>query len=1264
MEKTSKILKVTLLMWALLVASVYMAPSIPTRASEIVEFDAASGQSNTYVSRPTNYSFSPPWPGVRAGIPTDAYDGDFGTSSDWAYTLDEFLGYGDSDGYFEFTAYSPTAGTPRGSIITQVNLSCYYYGDGTFGDATLNITFVVGSSDAKVLQSAFQPSYAFYNETWVDQVDFTEPNDGIWTWEDLSNLRFRFGRTDPDGADFGGQMYIYEVWATISYETPQTHVNPRSQASQPLTVTVNATNVEELYGFEFKLYYNARVLTATSVTLGSFLNETAGAGNTYGSIECVRINDTLGLVWVTQTIKGDIRGGRLNLTNGDWGILATINFVKDADGNSNFDLESKLVGFNYVPVAFSYGEAVKKTYFIEHTVTMPIHEVKVTDVVAIPMGVNQGGIIEVNVTVVNEGDYNETFDVTIWSGDIVDQLKDVVDSQTVTNLGIGITQNVSLTWNTTGHGRNYTLTAVADTLGPPLESNTTNNMYTCSEFIWIGPDIEVYRVECDPWYEWDVLHGSRIFAGDAVDVNVTVRNRGPESEPSFDVNLYATQGWIALGDARQSDNRWASSSADGSTSKWLIYEFNITDPVQWTGVDMVEVGMERWVDTGTDNITIAVTNDNGTSWSAITYTDVVSETTDTLVWTDVTSAFAWTPTMITGVGVELKYENVSTPGIIRVDYLPIRVTPTALSPVEKAPTLWQITSELDDAYYLLGTKSVTNLASLASEVVSFTWDTTGYSNSSYVMKANTSDILLEIVRDNNAYETSTAYNIYVGPDIAVTNVEHNATIVDGKAVVDAGDTVSINATVENLGSENATFNVYAWAGTTPVGTQLVTDMMKNTTQTLGFTWVPAVNGIYSVMANTTVLLGEALTIDNTFVHGVVYVGPDIAVTKVEPDETIVDAGDPVVVEVTVKNQGVSPVSFNVYAWANDIPLGTKSVTDLANNTAQVLTFPTWNPASNGTYTIMANATILTGESDTADNTKVDGVVYVGPDIAVTSVKPDKTHVYEGDPVIVKVTVKNQGDSPVSFSVDAWANTTLLGTESVTDLASKTEEELTFPTWNPASNGTYTIMANATILTGESDTADNSLWYYPGTLPIRNVTVYVGPDVVVSGITYVSKTEIYQGETVTVRAKVMNEGAYTETFDVKLYANLTLVDTWTAEDLRSGRVRIHTFSWSSNATFLRGDYVVKAEATPLAGETDIDDNTAEVTVRVRLLGDTDDNGVVDARDLYTLSRAFDSQEAYRSTPRSSNWNAEADLNGDNFLTTDELITLINNYGETG
>jgi len=1240
---------------------------------------------------------------------------------------------------------------------------------------------------------------------WSNSV---EPKDGIWTWEDMSSLRFRFGRTDPGAPDTSGTIYIYEVWAIVHYREPQVHVNPKSQVAQPLTVTINATDIDELYGFEFKLYYNARVLTATSVSLGPYLNTTAGGtANTFGHV--VEIDDTLGLVWVTQGIIGDRNGGYLNKTKGEWGVLATIYFSKDADGNSNFDLESKIAGFNPVPVSFRYGETVKKAYPIAHTVVQPVHDVAITNMVPDVTGVHQGENVTFDVTVLNKGDYKETFDITIYAEDTP------VATETVTDLDVGVPQVVPVTWNTSGASGKYILTAVADTLGPPTESETDDNTYTPPDVIlrpdgnglctawtgdftdwddvtpdndttyvsatsdnlnetstledcsnppgsidtleltivasqttgdeqirlmlgiggtgyhgslvtpsttsyetysytwttnpatgsawtwsdvnalqagvrsvqngmfwlgevkvtqlfvtvttrfWVGPDVEVSNV---------VPNATAIYAGDVVEINVTVTNKGPKPI-TFDLNTFGVHGWENLAETRESDDAWTVASADGASAKWMAFggteAFNTTG---WTGVDTVEVGIERQIDKGTDNIIISISNDSATSWSAITYTEAVSETTDKMVWINVTTAYTWDVSMVNNTAVKLTYEAVGTLGIIKVDYLAIRVTPQApLTPVEKFPTVGKKVSEEDDVAHTVGTQEVTALAPGVSVIKTYNWDTTGRANSTYIIRANTSEIDKEIERANNKFETPTDRKVYIGPDVVIISMAHNTTVVD------AGAIVQINATVKNRGKLDATFDVQAWANTTSVGTLPVVDLASNANQTLTFNWdtTSATNGTYPIWANATILVGEFRANDNTRVSGEVYIGPDVAVTDIVPSPTVVDAGTAVSIDVTVENEGASAITFDVKAYANRTSTGTvtqvdttKQATGLAPGATQELAF-SWDTTSfaNDTYVIFASATILNGETRTADNTMIDGSVYIGPDVAVTGVEPNATSAYLGDTISIDVTVKNEGASTVTFDVKAYTNQTSIAnvtqvdiTKQAAALAASASQILTF-SWDTASfveNDTYTVFANATILNGETDTADNT--YVDG-------TVYIGPDVAVSGIAYISKTTVFQGETITVRAKVLNLGTQTETFAVKLYANftseanLTLIETWNATDLPPGIGKSHTFTWNTNG-FTSGDYDVKVEATQLLGETNTADNTAQVAVRVKLLGDIDDNGVVDAHDLYILSRAFDSQEAYRSTPRSSNWNAEADLNGDNFLTTDELITLINNYSNTG
>jgi len=58
------------------------------------------------------------------------------------------------------------------------------------------------------------------------------------------------------------------------------------------------------------------------------------------------------------------------------------------------------------------------------------------------------------------------------------------------------------------------------------------------------------------------------------------------------------------------------------------------------------------------------------------------------------------------------------------------------------------------------------------------------------------------------------------------------------------------------------------------------------------------------------------------IDGSVYIGPDVAVTDVEPNATSIYLGDIVSIDVTVKNEGASTVTFDVGAYANRTSTGT------------------------------------------------------------------------------------------------------------------------------------------------------------------------------------------------------------------------------------------------------------------------------------------------------------------------------------------------------
>jgi hypothetical protein len=112
------------------------------------------------------------------------------------------------------------------------------------------------------------------------------------------------------------------------------------------------------------------------------------------------------------------------------------------------------------------------------TVTVNLHDVAVTDVVCSKTVVGQGFSDNITVTVANQGDYTEIFNLTIYGSILIlsQNLTTPINSQNIT-LPNGTETAIVYAWNTTGYPYgNYTISAYA--LPVPGENNTANNNCT------------------------------------------------------------------------------------------------------------------------------------------------------------------------------------------------------------------------------------------------------------------------------------------------------------------------------------------------------------------------------------------------------------------------------------------------------------------------------------------------------------------------------------------------------------------------------------------------------------------------------------------------------------------------------------------------------------------------------------------------------------------------------------------------------------------
>lgn len=122
-----------------------------------------------------------------------------------------------------------------------------------------------------------------------------------------------------------------------------------------------------------------------------------------------------------------------------------------------------------------------------------------------------------------------------------------------------------------------------------------------------------------------------------------------------------------------------------------------------------------------------------------------------------------------------------------------------------------------------------------------------------------------------------------------------------------------------------------------------------------------------------------------------------------------------------------------------------------------------------------------------------------------------------------------------------------------------------------------------------------------TVPIDHTTVdgtFIYPlerDVAVTDVSP-SSSSVTAGETVLLDVTVENKGNATETFDVTVSYDSTLIGAQTVTALAPEGSTALSFSWDTTGV-AEGNYTIRAVVDPLSGETEISDNTHSVVITV-------------------------------------------------------------------
>jgi hypothetical protein len=446
-------------------------------------------------------------------------------------------------------------------------------------------------------------------------------------------------------------------------------------------------------------------------------------------------------------------------------------------------------------------------------------DVAITLVTAQPSEAQVGDPVHILVQVKNLGDRPEGFNVTVFYNGFP------MTAFHVMLLSPGAEQNLTHTWDTSSiFGGLYTIKAYIPPL--PDEQNVTNNEYTDGTVHIIAPpppvekhDVAVVNITASK---------GQAFTGDPVGICVEVSNLGDFDE-TFNVTVYA--GMLKIG---------------GQDFLHLGAHLNQTVCFSWD--------------------TSGLSLGNYTIWAIA---DPVPGEADTM-----------NNYLVDGTVILLAPADHYLHDVAVIAVQPERQSVFIGEEVEvhvRVKNLGNATQSFNVTLYYdstsAGTAMVHSLAPNAEQILLFEWNTSNVGVGNYTLKAHAGPVPGETNLENNWF-TNGAVEVKerlpsIIHDIAVIWLSSNTTEIS------AGESVTIDAMVLNLGDVPESFNLTIYYDTNLVQTITIESLAPNTTLLLTTMWNTknVEPGTYVLSANATILPNEVNTGNNFFEDGQVRIGP-------------------------------------------------------------------------------------------------------------------------------------------------------------------------------------------------------------------------------------------------------------------------------------------------------------------------------------------------------------------------------------------------------
>jgi len=853
-------------------------------------------------------------------------------------------------------------------------------------------------------------------------------------------------------------------------------------------VKVMITNVSQYYNTVFSLKWNPAILDLTTITPGDATYDPTKT--MFGPI-LTEWNHTTGelLEWAYGQLGPDA-GSVKTFTDPNWGWVATLKFKFVGTPPAVSHPIDTCINLTYLEPDYKTGWWKLVDYLRRPFTTLVschlhyerlIHDVAVTNL-DVPAEATVGDLVSINVTVANEGTYNESVSVAASYNEIL------IDTTVIGVLSPGEFETVSFEWNTASLAPNiYTINATA-TIASDEEP---------------GDNFKTAPIEINPVVEYPAIY---IEPSTTVDPSLT-----PGKIYTISVKTDYTGDDI---------NSWQFTlSYNPSVLKIGLDGLNYTDI--WTGTGTkksFEAAGKLIVPDSEDVYVGGVLKTKGVDYTIDYQTGMITFTTAPAKGAEVKATYLYT--------------------LINGDLITKTKNPNAMfNPGTYDNVGGRLSLTGAFFFYIFPPAPLTSGPGILANV---TFTVVGIGESNITLGPETKLIGITEGGMGNPYNIvdggtmpdhiGHGYFNNIPPsihDVAITSL-------DAPTEATIGDIISINMTVTNEGTYNESVTVTVSYDSTDIDTTTFT-LNKGLSEAVSFSWntTGVSPGTYTINATATIASDEEP--GDNFKTSLIEIKPvfGFAIIYVEPASTVnmtLTPGKIYTISIKTNYTGDDIRAWQFSLSYNPDVLHGVSVTNgdlvttdrhpsatfwpgIFNNTEGTLSVTTgffffllepapitYGPGTlaNVTFTVVglgeSNITLgpvtkLVGytKNGYGDPYKiVDGEIpehlrhgyfnNIPPihDVAVTNITPFRAVVRRGCTVRVNVTIANEGDLVETFPVTLYANTIPARTEVVT-LPSGNSTTLTF-VWEtggvPYSN--YTMIGYAWTVPNETDTLDNTL----------------------------------------------------------------------------------------------------------------------------------------------------------------------------------------------